>query len=142
MLTTVKLVIPGDPQGKGRPRYSKATRRMYTPAETVAYEKLIQALYYQAYSCEAFPKGEPLEMLITAFCPAPQSDSLKIRAMKLCGKIGATVKPDWDNIGKIVSDALNKVAYYDDNQIVDARVRKFYSDRPRVEITIMKAKEI
>ena len=54
----------------------------------------------------------------------------------MTGAIRPTVKPDWDNIGKIVADALNKIAYYDDAQIVDSQTRKFYSDRPRVEILI------
>ncbi len=49
-------------------------------------------------------------------------------------------KSDWDNIGKIIADSLNEVAYKDDVQIVDAQVRKFYSDRPRVVVTIQDAK--
>lgn len=52
-------------------------------------------------------------------------------------KIRPTKKPDFDNIGKVICDALNKIAYRDDSQIVDAQVRKFYSDRPRVVVTIM-----
>lgn len=35
-----------------------------------------------------------------------------------------------------VYDALNGVAWYDDNAIVDTQVRKFYSDTPRVEVFI------
>ena len=45
-------------------------------------------------------------------------------------------KPDWDNVGKIICDALNGIAYRDDAQIVDALVRKFYSDTPRVIVEI------
>ena len=50
-------------------------------------------------------------------------------------------KPDWDNIGKVVADSLNQVAYRDDAQVVDSQVRKFYSRQPRVEVTIQTAKE-
>lgn len=39
-----------------------------------------------------------------------------------------------DNCIKIIADALNKIAYHDDTQIVDCQVRKFYSDDPRVEV--------
>lgn len=46
------------------------------------------------------------------------------------------VKPDWDNIGKIVCDSLNLVAYHDDSAVVDAQVRKFYSETPRVDVMI------
>lgn len=48
-------------------------------------------------------------------------------------------KPDFDNIGKIVCDSLNNIAYHDDAQIVDAQVRKFFSDDPRVVVTIQEA---
>ena len=51
-------------------------------------------------------------------------------------KIRPTKKPDWDNIGKIICDSLNKVAYRDDSVVVDAQVRKFYSENPRVDVSI------
>ena len=53
--------------------------------------------------------------------------------------IRPTKKPDWDNIGKVVADSLNQVAYRDDAQVVDSQVRKFYSDQPRIEVTIQVA---
>lgn len=40
-----------------------------------------------------------------------------------------TMTPDWDNIGKLVSDALNKIAYSDDKLVDYALVRKL----PRTE---------
>ena len=52
------------------------------------------------------------------------------------GVLRPTKKPDWDNIGKIVSDALNKFAFLDDAQIVDARVVKEYSKTPKVIVKI------
>lgn len=38
--------------------------------------------------------------------------------------------------GKIVCDSLNLVAYHDDSAVVDAQVRKFYSETPRVDVMI------
>jgi len=38
------------------------------------------------------------------------------------------VKPDWDNIGKLVCDALNRVVYRDDSQITKATVLKRYCE--------------
>lgn len=132
----VQLTIPLEPKGKERPRWSPKTQRMYTPATTTSYEDFIKLVYRQNYGAEMFPKGVPLDIRIRAYCPIPKSDTLTVRAKKMTGAIRPTVKPDWDNIGKIVADALNKVAYYDDAQIVDSQTRKFYSDRPRVEILI------
>ena len=36
-------------------------------------------------------------------------------------------------------DSLNEIAYHDDVQVVDCQVRKFYSDNPRVVVTIQEA---
>ena len=51
------------------------------------------------------------------------------------------VKPDVDNIIKIYLDALNKIAYNDDNQVVSIICNKYYSDRPYVEIEITELNE-
>jgi Holliday junction resolvase RusA-like endonuclease len=51
------------------------------------------------------------------------------------------VKPDWDNVGKIVCDALNGVAWHDDAQIVDAHVEKRYGIEPMVCVVIEMAGE-
>ena len=53
-------------------------------------------------------------------------------------KTGHAITPkDMDNVVKIIADSLNNLAYYDDTQIVDCQCRKFYSENPRVEVTII-----
>ena len=45
-------------------------------------------------------------------------------------------RPDWDKLARAVGDALERVAYYDDSQIVEAVIGKFYAavdDVPHVE---------
>lgn len=139
MTDYIKLIIPGEPTGKSRPKFNGQIGRAYTPAKTKSYEKMVKAMYLQAYGNACFPKDAALYLRVVAYLAAPKSDSLKTRMQKLIGAIRPTKRPDWDNIGKIVSDALNKTAYHDDAQIVDSLVRKFYSDNPRVEITIQYA---
>jgi Holliday junction resolvase RusA-like endonuclease len=56
----------------------------------------------------------------------------------MAGDILPIVKPDADNIIKIICDGLNTVAYKDDKQIIDIYFTKKYSDRPRVEVEIYK----
>ena len=51
-------------------------------------------------------------------------------------KIRPVKKPDFDNIGKIIADSLNGIAYADDSCIVEATISKFYDIYPRTEITI------
>ena len=57
-------------------------------------------------------------------------------------KIRPTKKPDFDNISKVIADSLNGIAYKDDAQIVSAIFQKYYSDEPRVEVTITKIGEV
>lgn len=128
----MKLTIPGEPCAKQRPRMTKAGHT-YTPDKTVNYETLVKQLYIMQ---EKERLEGALKMTVEAFFSIPKSTSKKNREKMLKGEIRPTKKPDWDNIGKIVSDALNEIAYKDDCQIVDARVRKWYSDNPRVEVEI------
>ena len=45
-------------------------------------------------------------------------------------------KPDWDNLGKSYSDMIQGVLLQDDSIIIEGLSRKYYSIKPRVEITI------
>ena len=83
-----------------------------------------------------FSEDAALDVRIIAYCEIPKSISKKKRKAMLEHKIRPTKKPDWDNIGKIICDSLNKVAYRDDSAVVDAQVRKFYSENPRVDVSI------
>ncbi|CZR99762.1 Endodeoxyribonuclease RusA [Clostridioides difficile] len=55
---------------------------------------------------------------------------------KVEGLIRPNKKPDLDNIIKSVADSLNGIAYKDDSQIVEVVSKKYYSDRPRVEVEL------
>ena len=133
-----KFCIHGDPQGKGRPRFSTVCGHVHTrtPDETVLYENLVKTEYRQQVGVK-FPDDAMLDVRVIAYYSIPKSVSKKKRQAMLDHKIRPTKKPDFDNIGKVICDALNEIAYRDDAQIVDAQVRKFYSDRPRVVVTIM-----
>lgn len=134
----IKFSIPGQPFGKQRPRVvSRGTfSKAYTPKETVSYENLVKLMYSQAAKGKMFADGAMLDVRIIAYYDIPKSTSKKKRKEMLEHKIRPAKKPDWDNIGKIVCDSLNLVAYHDDSAVVDAQVRKFYSENPRVDVTI------
>lgn len=134
----IKFTIPGEPKGKGRHRTTKSGQT-YTPKETTMYENLVKAMYYQYCRGIKFDDTTQLDIRITAYFPIPKSVSKKKREAMLAHTIRPIVKCDWDNIGKIVCDALNGIAYHDDKQVVDGQVRKFYSDQPRVVVTIQEA---
>ena len=134
----VTFTVLGEPVAKGRPRMTRAGRA-YTPQKTVNYENLVKLSYQQQCSGIFFEKGTPLDMRLIAYYTIPQSASKKKRQQMLDREIRPQKKPDSSNILKGVEDALNGVAYHDDTQIVDTQIRRFYSDHPRVVVTIQEA---
>jgi Holliday junction resolvase RusA-like endonuclease len=126
--------MDGQPVGKGRPRFSRVTGAVYTPEKTARYEERL------AWAAQSVMAGQPLLtgalwVEVYAWMDIPKSKPKAFRAAALTGNVWPTTKPDPDNIAKCL-DALNRVVWVDDAQIVDLTVRKFYSDRPRIEIII------
>lgn len=128
----MKLTIPGEPCAKQRPRMTKVGHT-YTPQKTVNYETLVKQLYITQGNERL--EGA-LKLTVNAYFSIPKSASKKKTLDMYESRIRPTKRPDWDNIGKIISDALNGLAYHDDSQIVAATVGKWYSTEPRVEIEI------
>lgn len=131
----VKFEVLGLPRGKERPRYSERLKRMYTPSKTIRYEQLVR-LEYEVQCNHRFADDAMLCVDVELYYKIPSSTSKKKKALMLEGEIRPIVKPDWDNAGKIVCDALNKVAFYDDKQVVDGAVHKYYGDVPKAVVTI------
>lgn len=48
---------------------------------------------------------------------------------------------DWDNLGKIIADALNGIAYYDDRQITYGSVEIKQAPEPGVSLTLVELKD-
>lgn len=139
-MKTVKFTVLGEPKGKGRPRFVPKTGRAITPKDTANYETLVRMEY--AAQCQGFkfPDGTMLDMRIMAFYSIPKSATKKNKELMKKQFLRPTKKPDMDNVVKIIADSLNQIAYRDDTQIVDCQCRKFYSDNPRVEVTIKEVK--
>ena len=135
---SISFSVPGEPTGKGRPRFTR-TGHPYTPGKTESYESLVRLAYGGCGMI--FLKGVPVRVRITACFSIPKSVSKKKRAMMIAGDIVPTKKPDFDNIQKIICDALNGVAYHDDSQIVKADIEKVSSTTPHVEVNNQVEKE-
>lgn len=53
---------------------------------------------------------------------------------------GTKRKADLDNFNKLSLDALTSIAWLDDSQIADLRIRRAYDKaRPRIEVAVEKA---
>ena len=132
----IRFTVLGEPKGKGRPRFNTRTGHAITPKDTVNYESLVRLEYAQQTNGFRFPDDAMLDMRIVAYYGIPKSKSNKVKEKMRTHQIRPVKKPDMDNVVKVIADSLNQVAYKDDTQIVDQMCRKFYSDTPRVEITI------
>ena len=127
--------VIGDIKGKARPRVNTYTCQVYTPNSTKDYEELIKQYFKIKY-----PKYIPLEnrvsVKIMAYFNIPKTTSKKDKKLIEEGKLSPTKKPDIDNIVKIILDALNKMAFKDDNQITKLEVEKVYGKEEKILVRI------
>lgn len=68
------------------------------------------------------------------YVPIPKSTSKK-KKLEMDGRF-CLKKPDIDNYIKLVCDALNGIAWEDDNEVAEVYAIKRYSNNPRTEVSI------
>lgn len=113
--------------GKQRHRLDRRHARMYTPNDTIRKERAIAAECAKAMEAAGVPSlaygpHEPVILNVDAYRPLPESRPKSVSSEP------DTYKPDSDNEGKLVMDALNGLMWADDAQVVDLHVVK----HPRV----------
>ena len=129
---TMRFEVAGEVIGKGRPRFTRQGRT-YTPKKTLDYEKTIKRAYTSKYS---YLSKKSLRIKICAYLEVAKSHSKVKKQKMLDNELQCTKKPDVDNIVKVVLDALNKVAYQDDTQVVEVIAIKRWSDESRLKVII------
>ena len=117
----ISFHVPGEPVAKGRPRFVRATGRAFTPKKTESYEGIVADHAARVMDGREAFEGA-LRLAVRAVYLVPKSWTQK-RKREARWK---TSKPDCDNLAKIVKDALNKIAYRDDAQIVELIIQKQY----------------
>lgn len=137
-MTHKRIIVPGEPYGKGRPRFGNG--HAYTPKKTADYEAKIKSEWLKQAKGFKFSQGTALALEVKAYQQPPKSASKKLLAAMSANLVRPKKKPDFDNIAKIIGDALNQTAYHDDAQIVFASVAKYWGT-PRLEITITEIEE-
>jgi Holliday junction resolvase RusA-like endonuclease len=136
MTGPVTIILLGEPVAFARTRIS-ATHAHFTPTKQ---RNAMSALRIQAHQAMldhgAAVLDEPLRMDLRAEFPIPKSMSKKKRCGALIGTIRPGKKPDIDNLYKLAADALNTIVFRDDALIVEAMLRKVYSNQPKLVITV------
>lgn len=129
MSEIVVIRLPGEPVGKGRPRFVRSTGRTYTPTKTRDYESALRAAGQMAMGNRP-PFDCALDVQIVANMSIPASASKSVQLRSLSGELRPTKRPDADNLAKPALDALNGVVWRDDCIIVNLTVRKQYDPQP------------
>lgn len=133
----IVVTVPGVPVAKGRPKITTRGKfaRAYTPAKTRRYEDLIKIAAADVMQDRA-PLEGPLLLSITAYVAMPKSLSKRARSESMDGILKPVTRPDADNYAKAALDGCNGILFRDDSQVTDLIVRKRYSERPRLVITM------
>lgn len=129
---TITFVVPGDPIPQPRPKISTwgGRGRGYIEARHPihAYRQaiVIGATVAARGGWQRF--DGPVILEVEAVFSRPPSHLTKGGDLRTTAK-AFPPRCDWDNLGKGVSDAIKdaRVVFFDDDQIVDGRVRKRYA---------------
>lgn len=133
----IQFTVYGSPVAQGRPKASIIAGRaiMYDPKPSRDFKRDVKAVA-QAYVPEKLLTGA-LVLELKIYRPIPKSFSKKKRELALTGELRPTTKPDLKNYIAGVEDALEKVLYENDSQIIAyGDTGKWYGDPPRIEVTL------
>jgi Holliday junction resolvase RusA-like endonuclease len=128
-MTIYRIDLPYALIGKQRVRVTR--RGIYTPPETVAAER---ALAQEAQAARVVMLMGPVALTVTIWIEPPASWSKAKRSDAMATRRWVTVKPDVDNVLKLVGDALNGIAWADDKQIASACIEKRYAANAATQI--------
>ena len=129
---TVKFTVWLVPKATPRPRINKMTQLFYVSGSDVN-----KKLFHK------FMKENPHEMITTpmrfktvVYLPTPKTMTESEKILAEMGYIRPISKPDFDNVAKTYADMIQGTLIYDDALIIEGISEKFYSIKPRIEITI------
>lgn len=120
-----KFIIPGDPKPQQRHRDAKYGGK-YDPTKQL--KSIIGLVALSQHKVRRLLG--PLEMNFNFYMPIPK------RNTKIQEGYPHTLRPDFDNLIKLYTDALSFL-YKDDAQICKGIYSKVYSSQPRTEIQII-----
>lgn len=125
------FTFEGIPKAQGRPRFARMGKftKTYDPKESREHKQNIAAqIVSQPHEMAA--RGMPVDLILTVRMPRPQSHYNSKGAIKqqFWGGIPHVVKPDLDNLEKVIKDACTGILWADDSQVWHVDKRKIYAE--------------
>lgn len=120
--------MQGVPVPAGRPRTDFTRKRVYEPKANARYRKLVQKAWDEQFpGFEPIAQGVPIRVSTVFFLPRPKTHYRANGALKgWAPRFHTSENSDFDNLAKLVCDALTGRAWYGDGQIAEGRQRKLY----------------
>lgn len=123
---SLNFFVVGDPVGKKAPTFvGKGVRmrsgRLIHAVPNTEAKAFQTSIAWQAKVAMSEQKFKMLmgDVKLTIFAFIRRAESNKMSRPR--------IKPDWDNISKLVGDGLNGVAYKDDVQVVESHIYKYFA---------------
>jgi Holliday junction resolvase RusA-like endonuclease len=137
----IQFTVYGEAVAQGRPRFSSngGFVKAYDPKKSKDFKQYVKLVASENRPTQLL-EG-PIQMDVKIYKSTLKSFSKKKAALAEKGDIRPVTKPDVDNYVKGIKDALKAVIWKDDSQVVDLHITKWYSEAPRIEITIKELKE-
>ncbi len=139
MSEPIAFTIPAVPIAQPRPRAVSfgGKARMYGAAvkhPVNAFKASCQMAAMEAY--KGAPLDGPVSLLVLFVMPRPQA---KIKKRGDNPRYPHISRPDFDNLGKSLCDALTGILWRDDSQLWSVEIRKVVaaaSEQPRVTVSV------
>lgn len=129
---TLRFVIYLLPKATPRPRHNFIRNTFY-----VMGAKDNRDIFSKALINSDIPMiTTPCKFECVSYLPIPSTMNNKDKLLAEAGFIRPICKPDWDNLGKTYSDMIQGTLLFDDALIIEGTSKKYYSFKPRIEISI------
>jgi Holliday junction resolvase RusA-like endonuclease len=140
----IKLVYEDIPKGAKRPKlppgFEPGKKRRPYDADKIVKRHFASYIREQIGEDWKLIKGE-VSVLLEVFRPSIKSFSKVEKVLAEMKLLRPAKKPDTDNYAKLYMDSLKMILWEDDGQDIRLIVNKYYSARPRVEMTIQYRRE-
>lgn len=143
----MKIIIPGKPIPKKRPRYSSRGGKvqLWNPQHKIAAEikkrfllEVLDDNNLNEISKNKFYKNNKYIVFIEFYFKPPKMSKKKLSEFVISSH---AIKPDIDNLAKFYLDCANGILWDDDCSVVSLHCEKMWDLVPRTEIIIEIAKE-
>ncbi len=128
----ISYIIYLVPKASPRPRYSSTNNVFYVKG--AADNKRIMNQFMKQKDFAIIKT--PCEFTVKSYLPIPKSMTNMEQLLAELEYIRPISVPDWDNLAKTYSDMIKGNILYDDALIISGCSEKYYSVKPRIEVTI------